>query len=200
METVVHLVRHAEVQNPTNTWYGRLEGFGLSERGLRQAEALGEYFASRKIAGLYSSPLIRAQQTAQAIGAVTGLEAHIDEDLIETHTHLEGGPADLRLFTRPWNLRYFLNPFRPSWGEPYPVVRKRMQAAIDRILSAHPGEEAVAVSHMSPILIARLMIEGIRRPPWATGVECARASVTTLVFDGDRYETTRYVEVGTTVG
>jgi broad specificity phosphatase PhoE len=199
MRTLVHLVRHAEVENPENTWYGRLDGYVLSERGLRQAKALGEYFAERGLAGIYSSPLVRAIQTSEAIGQATGLEVEEEVNLIETITHLEGGPADWRVFRNPRNLRYFLNPLRPSWGEPYPQVRRRMLAAIDRIRREHPGAESVAVSHMSPILIARLMIEEIRRPPWATGTPCARASVTTLEFEGERYARTEYVEVGSSV-
>jgi broad specificity phosphatase PhoE len=199
MRTLVHLVRHAEVENPSNVWYGRLDGYVLSERGLRQAKALAELFAERDLSAIYSSPLARALQTAGAISEATGLEVREDVNLIETITHLEGGPADWRVFRNPRNLRYFLNPLRPTWGEPYPQVRRRMLAAIDRIRTENPGGEAVAVSHMSPILIARLMIEGVRRPPWATGTPCARASVTTLAFEGDRYVETRYVEVGTGV-
>jgi broad specificity phosphatase PhoE len=199
MRTLVHLVRHAEVENPSNTWYGRLDGYVLSERGLRQAKALGEHFAARGLAGVYSSPLTRAIQTSEAIAQASGLEVELEPNLIETITHLEGGPADWRVFRKPRNLRYFVNPLRPSWGEPYPQVRRRMLAAIDRIRREHPGAESVAVSHMSPILIARLMIEGVRRPPWATGTACARASVTTLVFDGERYVETVYVEVGSSV-
>jgi broad specificity phosphatase PhoE len=199
MRTLVHLVRHAEVENPDNTWYGRLDGYVLSERGLRQAKALGEYFAGRDLAGLYSSPLTRALQTSEAIAQATGLEVEEELNLIETITHLQGGPADWRVFRNPRHLRYFLNPLRPSWGEPYPQVRRRMLAAIDRIRREHPGAESVAVSHMSPILIARLMIEGTRRPPWATGTPCARASVTTLEFEGDHYAATVYVEIGSSV-
>jgi broad specificity phosphatase PhoE len=199
MRTVVHLVRHAEVENPSNTWYGRLDGYVLSERGMRQAKALGEYFAARRLAGLYCSPLTRAIQTSQAIGDATGLKFEIEPNLIETITHLEGGPADWRVFRNPKNFRYFANPFRPSWGEPYPQVRRRMLAAIDRIRREHPGAESVAVSHMSPILIARLMIEGTRRPPWATGTACAKASVTSLTFEDEHYVSTEYVEVGSSI-
>lgn len=199
MRTLVHLVRHAEVENPDNTWYGRLDGYVLSERGHRQAAALGEHFAGRGVAGVYSSPLTRAVQTAEAIAETLGLKVDVEDNLIETITHLEGDPADWRVFRKLKNLRYFMNPLKPSWGEPYPVVRRRMLAAIDRIRREHPGAESVAVSHMSPILIARLMIQGTRRPPWATGTRCARASVTTLAFEGDAYAGTQYAEVGTEV-
>jgi broad specificity phosphatase PhoE len=196
MPTLVHLVRHAEVENPGNIWYGRLDGWVLSERGLRQAAALGEYFARQGIAAIYTSPLTRARQTSEAIAEATGAGVEVEDNLIEVVTHLQGGPADWRVFRNPRNYRYFRNPLRPSWGEPYVSVRRRMLEAIDRMRREHPGEASVAVSHMSPIIVARLMIEGNRRPPWATGTPCARASVTTLVFEGERYTGTNYVEVG----
>jgi broad specificity phosphatase PhoE len=199
MPTLVHLVRHAEVENPDNVWYGRLDGWLLSERGLRQATALGEYFKDQGIAGIYTSPLTRARQTSEAISMATGVGVDVEENLIEAVTHLQGGPADWRVFRNPRSYRFFLNPLKPSWGEPYQSVRRRMLAAIDRARHEHPGEASIAVSHMSPIVIARLMIEGNRRPPWATGTPCARASVTTLAFEGERYVGTSYVEVGSPI-
>lgn len=199
MKTLVHLVRHAEVENPHNVWYGRLEGFVLSERGLRQAEALGEYFASRGIEGIYSSPMTRAQQTSAAIARHHGLEVVVDEDLIESETKLQGKPGDMRVFRNPLNARHFMNPFRPSWGESYQSIRTRMMAVVDRIRSKHQGAETIAVSHMTPVLVARLGIEMNPRPPWRAGLPCARASVTTIEFDDDRYVSTLYTPVGSSV-
>lgn len=199
MKTLVHLVRHAEVENPNNVWYGRLEGFVLSERGLRQAEALGDYFASRAIAGVYSSPMTRAQQTSAAIARHHGLEVVVDEDLIESEAKLQGKPADTRLFRNPLNARHFINPLRPSWGESYKSTRSRMLAAVDRVRQLHQGGEAVVVSHMTPVLVARLGIEMNAKPPWRAGLPCARASVTTIEFDDDRYVSTLYTPVGSSV-
>jgi broad specificity phosphatase PhoE len=198
MRTLIHLVRHAEVENPKNTWYGRLEGFGLSERGLRQAAALGEEFAAAKIAAIYSSPLTRTTETAAAIAEPHGLEVQIDPDIIESETLLQGKPVD-RLFLNPMNLRYFLNPFRPSWGESYESIRQRMLRAIERMRTQHAGAEVIALSHMTPILVGRISIEGNRLPPWRARLRCARASVTTLEFEDDRHLGTRYEEIGTRV-
>lgn len=199
MKTLVHLVRHAEVHNPSNVWYGRLEGFELSDRGLRQAEALAEYFASRQIEGVYSSPLTRAQQTSSAIALPHGLEVVIEDDLIESETKLQGRPGDARLFRNPFNARHFINPFRPSWGESYHSITERMTAAVGRIRTKHEGSEAVAVSHMTPVLVARLAVEMSPKPPWRAGLPCARASVTTIEFDDERYVSTVYTPVGTSV-
>lgn len=198
-QTLIHLVRHAEVENPDNIWYGRLEGWALSERGLRQIEALAEHFAGSPLAAVYSSPLTRAMQTSTAIAARHGLEVQIHEDIIESEAHLQGLPGDRRLFKNPANIRYFLNPMRPSWGEPYVSIRARMARAVAQMRKDHAGGEVVAVSHQTPVLVARLMFEKNPKPPWRAKVPCQRASVTTLRFEDDEFTGTEYVPVGSSI-
>ncbi len=198
-QTLVHLVRHAEVENPDNIWYGRLEGFVLSERGLRQIVSLADHFAGVPVAAVYSSPLTRAVQTAEAIAASHGLTVQVAEDIIESEAKLQGLPGDRRLFRNPANLRYFVNPLRPSWGESYRSIRERMGRAVAEMRTKHPGGEVVAVSHQTPVLVARLMFERNPKPPWRAKVPCARASVTTLVFDDDEFVRAEYLPVGSAI-
>lgn len=197
--TLIHLVRHAEVHNPRNIWYGRLSGFVLSERGRKQSSALAEHFRERPLAAVCSSPLERAAETARAIAEPHGLDPEIEPDIIESITYLQGKPGDARLFRNPLNVRFFLNPFRPSWGEPYQQIRERMLRAIDRMREKHPGGELVAVGHMTPILVARMALEGDPRPAWGGRPPCRRASVTTLEFDGDRFISAHYTDVGAAI-
>jgi broad specificity phosphatase PhoE len=199
MRTLIHLVRHAEVENPRNVWYGRLEGFVLSARGRRQAEALGERLASHDLAAIYSSPLERAVETAQAIARPHDLEVNVDEDIIESETRLEGRYGDLRLFRNPLNLRFFVNPYKPSWGESYRNISDRMGRTLARLLDEHAGHEVVAVSHMTPISIARLRAEKRGRPPWRGRILVARASITTLEYNDEHYVRTSYEDVGSRV-
>ncbi|MGH9195162.1 MAG: histidine phosphatase family protein [Acidimicrobiia bacterium] len=199
MQTLVHLVRHAEVHNPDNTWYGRLEGFQLSERGFRQAEALADYFERRHLTAIYSSPLTRAMQTATAIADRSGLEIVIEPDIIESETRLQGRPGDQRLFRNPANFRYFLNPFRPSWGESYKSISERMLSAVHRIREKHPGEEVAAVSHMTPIVVARMRLLGDQRPAWMGRLSCQRASVSTVVFEDRQVVSSKYEDIGSRV-
>ena len=117
---IVHLVRHGEVDNPGRILYGRLPGFHLSEAGRLMAKAAADYLAGRDITVLKSSPLQRAVETAEPIAAEFGLQAEIDDRLIEPWNYFEGmrfgvGDGSLR---RPRHWRYLWNPFRPSWGEP----------------------------------------------------------------------------------
>jgi broad specificity phosphatase PhoE len=55
--TVVHLLRHGEVQNPEGIIYGRIPGYHLSEDGRLMAKAAAEYLAARDITVLHTSPL-----------------------------------------------------------------------------------------------------------------------------------------------
>ena len=66
-DTIVHLLRHGEVHNPTGVLYGRLPGFHLSELGRQMAQRVADAIGDRDITHLVASPLERAQETAQPL-------------------------------------------------------------------------------------------------------------------------------------
>ena len=112
---------------------------------------------------LAASPLERAQETAAAIAATTGLQVGTDPRLIESTNKFEGKAFGRRRrgAAQPQDLAAPLEPLvKPSWGEPYREVADRMMAAVlDARQTAH-GHEALLVSHMLPIWICRLSAEG----------------------------------------
>jgi broad specificity phosphatase PhoE len=196
----VHLLRHGEVHNPDRILYGRLPGYRLSELGIAQAKLAAEYLATRPIGYLVSSPLERAQQTAQPLADALGLSIATDARLIEAANRLEGRrvAGGKGLFTDVSNFRYFINPFRPSWGEPYVEIAERVLAAVRsaRDAAAAVGEaaQAVCVSHQLPIVIARRRAEGKRLYHDPRKRQCGLASVTSFTFDGDRIVDIAYHE------
>ena len=122
--TVVHLLRHGEVENPKGVIYGRIPGFGLSEDGRMMAKAAADYLAERDVVAIFTSPLERAKETAEPLAERFSLEPVVDERLIEPWNHFEGlvfGVGDGSL-TRVQHWWYLRNPFTPSWGEPYKQV------------------------------------------------------------------------------
>ena len=134
--TVVHLLRHGEVDNPHGIIYGRLPGYHLSATGRLMAEAAADFFAERAVVALYCSPLERAQETARPVAERLGLPVVTDDRLIESWNHFEGlkfavGDGALR---NPRNWWYLRNPRKPSWGEPYAHIAARMQAALYRAI------------------------------------------------------------------
>jgi len=185
---VVHLVRHGEVDNPQGVLYGRIPGYHLSEAGRLMAKAAADFLAGRDITVLRSSPLERALETAEPIAAEFGLPIAVDDRLIEPWNHFEGlrfavGDGALR---QPRHWLKLRNPFRPSWGEPYEQVAKRVLAAVSDAAKAADGHEAVCVSHQLPIWVARRSAEG--RQLWhdPRRRQCALGSVTSLtVVDGN---------------
>ena len=193
MNTTIHLVRHGEVENPKGVIYGRLPGYNLSERGLRQAEAAAEHLADRDIGAIWASPLERAQETAQAISRHHSIEINTDDRLIESGTTLEGVGKTLVAFMRSprhwWALR---NPWKPSWGETFAEIKVRMMAAIEEAVGAAGGREVVIVSHQTPVLVARAALNKRRGPPWIGGVSCATGSVTSLEIRDDVVRAARY--------
>ncbi len=195
----MHLLRHGEVFNPDRVLYGRLPGFRLSDLGVAQAKLAAEFLAERPIGHLASSPMERAQQTAAPLAALTGLDVNTDDRLIEAANALQGRriAGGKGLFTDVANWRYFVNPFRPSWGEPYADIAARMLPAIhtarDTVLAAG-GTEAVCVSHQLPIVIARRAAQGQHLFHDPRKRECNLASVTSFHFDGDELTGIDYAE------
>jgi broad specificity phosphatase PhoE len=194
--TVVHLVRHGEVYNPTGVLYGRLPGFRLSPAGEEMARIAARALAADDVRLVRTSPLERAVQTATPIAAEFGLSPEPDERLIESENIFEGktfgvGDGSLR---NPANLRYLYNPFRPSWGEPYAEVAARVLAAVADARDAAAGHEAVLVSHQLPIEVARRKAEGTRLWHRPDRRRCALASITSLVYDGTRLLRMDYAE------
>jgi broad specificity phosphatase PhoE len=185
--TTVHLLRHGEVHNPDRVLYGRLPGFRLSDLGERQAAAAADWLAQRDITYLVSSPLERAQQTAAPLAAATGLDVVIDERLIEADNLLQGRKVagGKGLFADPSNWKFFVNPLRPSWGEPYVEIAARVLAAARAARENAGAGEAVLVSHQLPIVAARRSAEGLHLYHDPRKRQCNLASVTSLTFDGD---------------
>jgi broad specificity phosphatase PhoE len=194
--TVVHLLRHGEVHNPSGVLYGRLPGYHLSETGRLMAETVAKAIASRDIVALYSSPLERARETAAPLAEALGLEVTLDERLIEAGNVFEGVSVATggRTFRSPRHYRHLWNPFRPSWGEPYTTVVARMKSMIDEVRATVRGHEAVLVSHQLPIWIIRSAAEGRRLWHDPRRRQCALASLTSFSFEGDRLISVGYSE------
>jgi broad specificity phosphatase PhoE len=193
--TIVHLVRHGEVDNPAGLLYGRLPDYHLSDLGREMAERVAEQLGDRDVVHLRSSPLERAQETAAPIAEAFGLPIVIDSRVIEAVNYFEG----LRLsfagaLRHPKNWLYFRNPFKPSWGEAYTEVLARTRLAMRDAVEAAPGQEAVIVSHQLPIWIARINAEGRRMVHDPRKRKCTLASVTSFTYIDARITSVSYSE------
>jgi broad specificity phosphatase PhoE len=195
-ETIVHLLRHGEVDNPSKVLYGRMPNFYLSQLGLEMADRAANFFQDRDLVKVISSPLVRAQQTAAPTAKKLAIEIVKDPRIIEATNVFEGkrvsvGDGALKNPRNWWHLR---NPWLPSWGEPYQQVAERMRQAIYAAKNLAIGKEIVLVSHQLPIYVARLAFEGRNLVHDPRKRQCSLASVTSLRFEGDEFMGVEYHE------
>jgi broad specificity phosphatase PhoE len=139
--TVVYLVRHG--QTPLNE-SGVLRGLAdpaLDETGRGQAQRLGAALGPKGLAAVFSSPLLRARQTAKPVGERAGLEVTVDQCLLDRDYG-------------PWT-GISRESVTDRWGsvdgapgvEPRPAVRDRAVRGMTGIVERHPGCTVVVVSH-----------------------------------------------------
>jgi len=196
VRTVVHLMRHGEVHNPAGVLYGRLPDYHLSDLGREMAETVGLHLGDHDVTAVVASPLERAQETAAPIASAHGLPITTDERVIEAGNYFEGktfgvGDGSLR-YPRHW--LKLVNPFRPSWGEPYVEIADRMLAAIADARELARGHEAVVVSHQLPVWTVRSKLAGWHLWHDPRRRECSLASLTSLTYLGDELESIAYSE------
>lgn len=188
---LVHLVRHGEVHNPTGVLYGRIAGFGLSERGHRMAELAAASLEGHPVTALWASPLQRTQESAAPWAERFGLEIRTDERLIEPANRFEGVRVRQALRSSPKYWPYLVAPWRPSWGEAFASISRRMRAAVTDAFAQTTHGEAVLVTHQLPIWMVARSVAGRSLAHDPRKRRCTLSSITSFaVRDG------RLVEVG----
>lgn len=152
------LVRHGETDsNKTGLALGR-EDVPLNETGWRQAKLLAFALKDQPIAAIYTSPLRRAYDTAQAIAQAHGLTAQIEEGLMEMDVgEMEGLTfAEVRRrygeFLRKWVGPEAGTVIMPGAVENLNQVQERAWGVVQRLMAKHTDETVVAVSHNFVIL------------------------------------------------
>jgi broad specificity phosphatase PhoE len=132
--THLFLIRHGETEwNVEGRYQGQADP-PLNERGIRQAYELGEKLAQVNLDLLYTSPLLRSEQTAEIISQKLAIPIYKDERLMEV---------------------------TPPGGENLEQVGQRVFAAIDELLQNHTGERIGIVSHRIPIALIKMRYQGL---------------------------------------
>ena len=192
-DKLLHLVRHGEVENPEGVLYGRLPGYRLSELGQEMAAAAAQELAAsdRAVARVIASPLVRAQQSAAPIAKAFNREIETDERIIEPTNAFEG-TVGKRAFKNPLNWHRFVNPFRPSWGEPYRSIANRVREAMDEHWESTRGGDIVMVSHQAVVWAAHRDIAGEPLFHNPAKRRCDLSSITTFEKRGGRWFEVEY--------
>jgi broad specificity phosphatase PhoE len=191
----VVLIRHGETaSNRDRLALGRLD-LPLTDAGLQQAKLLGLRLAgdtgARRIEAVYSSPLLRARQTADAIAALLGAGVIVEDGLIEMDVgEMEGlTGAELRErhpeFMKAWFGPGAADAVMPG-GESLARVQERASRTLEAIRERHEPEAAVAaVTHNFVIRTLVCTALGVPLGDFRR-FEIGLASLTRIDFRGPR--------------
>jgi probable phosphomutase (TIGR03848 family) len=149
--TTFLLIRHALCDPVGRFIVGRQPGVHLNEEGRRKAERLADRLAGLNSIPLYSSPLERARETAQALAAKWGSPVQTLEGLNEIDFGEWTGKslAELEPLLAWRAFNSFRSGTRIPGGESMAEVLARALRELDRLRHRHPGPNALVglISH-----------------------------------------------------
>lgn len=152
------LVRHGTSEANAQ---GRMDedgsGSPLARKGLQEAALVARRLAERGgIAAIYTSPLQRAQQTAETIGRELGLTPIVRDDLKEVGMGKAGGLTEqevVEMFPLEWAksggdiVRFWEEISQAVGAEDGAGFLQRVKATLGGIVATHPQDTVVVVTH-----------------------------------------------------
>ncbi len=190
MTTRVLLLRHAETAAP-DRFHGAESDVPLGERGRQQAEAVAPGLAAIDPVAVYTSPMLRARQTAEPIARACGLSPILVPDL---HERRMGPLSGMRLedgwtaYTEAMD-RWKAGDLEAAHegGESYAQMRDRVVPAFEELARHHPAGTIVVVAHGVVIrVLLSSLLEG-KGPADFDGFGIDFVAVNDLRFDGQTW-------------
>lgn len=151
--TRLYLVRHGQSEaNVSWTFSYKRFDAPLTALGVQQAHATAEHLRAFEVDALYSSPMLRAVQTAEIFKTSLGLEYQTIEELREVNV---GELEELPSSRETWDVH---NQIHHDWasgkldstfpgGEDYHGLSGRALRAFAKIVAERPGQASVVVAH-----------------------------------------------------
>ena len=173
-------VRHAQARHPCGT-YGA--DTPLTALGRDQAIAMAEGLRGADIAALYSSPYVRARETAQPVGDVLGLAPVEDHRLRELECMHEDevwhGPTISDRIIRAWRaddeVCAGMERRRDFFG--------RVAESVQEIAERHVGDRVMLVGHGATVDAAVRWLVGIETDAaWQHELSVPNASMTQVCY------------------
>lgn len=187
----LHAVRHGETDYNREDRVQGLADSHLTGFGRKQAAALAGRFKHVDITSLYSSPLSRARDTADAIAEAAGLEKVTP---IDEFRELDCGIFEDMLITeireKCWDdwMRFLGDPsVAPENGESMNQLAVRVGEALDGIIrSAGEDDTIVIVAHAG---VVRMVLANLLKVPVGPAVNfgLSNASIASFINKYDRW-------------
>jgi broad specificity phosphatase PhoE len=151
----LYFVRHGESEaNVQHVISNRESPFGLTELGKRQANTLAENLRDIPITAIYSSPILRARETAEIVSQSFHLTYQITEALREYDCGILEDKSDEESWklhseiAEDWTLNHnYLR--KPEGGENFLDIKKRFIPFIERFThnGLHSQDHILFVGH-----------------------------------------------------
>lgn len=200
--TEILLIRHGETEWNVGK---RLQGHtdvALNNEGRRQAAALGRFLLDEPLDAIYSSDLLRAYDTAQAVAIPRGMQVQSEQGLRErcfgafeglNHPEIkEKFPEDYAAWQRrDIDARY------PDGERRAETLREFAARAVDCIsrLASQPGKGKIAVFTHGGVLDSvyrRVKNMGYEHP---RDFDVLNASINRVSFDGQNFQILQWADV-----
>ncbi len=179
---VIVMIRHGQsVSNINRILSHDINQYPLTEDGREQAKKAGKEVSKLSPKKIFTSPILRAYQTATLIGEVTGLIPIIDDRLKERYL----GELNNKQFepNEHWKLKLLKREIEIKGIENWELLRRRVTEFVNDLRKTESGV-VIAVSHSDPIraIIAELLdMDDVS----AWGIKIPNASLTTLSCEDD---------------
>ena len=163
--TSIYLIRHGETDwNIEGRYQGQADP-PLNQRGIEQAEKLCEQLKGEDLELVFTSPLLRAKQTAAILTDQLLIPLKDDPRLMEIHqgewqtrlrAEIQASYQDVfhEWETNPWEVT-------PPGGENLSQVQERVNASIADITNLHPNQRVGIVTHRIPIALIKVRYQNL---------------------------------------
>lgn len=181
-----YLVRHGQTAFNAE---GRIQGWldvPLDATGQIQAQRVAQRFSEKSIQAIYSSPLLRAADTARAIAQACRLDVIFDERLREYHMGDWTGLTAEEIRVAAPAVHLDDPELTIPNGESAQHMHERVASFLRDMIARHAGETVILVSHggtLGAMIGTMLGLPAMRRHPFAFG----NASVAKASYEGGRW-------------
>lgn len=147
--TTFLLIRHADCDAVGKSIAGRASGVHLNDAGRAQAEALAQRLSGARLDAIYTSPLERARETAEPLGAAIGLAVTAVQGITELDFGSWTGASLTELENEPqWRQFNTLRSItRIPGGELMLEVQARALSALGVLAAEQPEGRIALVTH-----------------------------------------------------
>lgn len=188
--TKFYVVRHGQSQGNEKRLFLGHTNLGLTELGHKQAKRTAEFLKDKNIDIIYSSDLMRAYDTAKALGDMLGMEPIATEGLREVYAGLWEGRTMAELKEKFPQYHCWLNDIgnaKCDEGESMAELAVRAENEFLRLAKLCEGKTVMVATHAALIRSMCCVWKGIdihdaQTIPWVSN-----ASVSCVSYDNGKW-------------